>query len=158
MTPCPAHNHNAVAPPCIVPPPPPMIQPRHSLFLLSCQHLTAVCMHIFSFINTFFWHMHAHIHRRTCLRHTRTHTRSNAAVVTGFCSSFPLAEFPLELRVIRFSIVRKFLTRPEKNSWDAILSQYITLTCTCVETDLHTAVCFSCSLFSCILLDCTCLS
>ena len=53
-----------------------------------CQHLTAVCMHIFSFTYTFSWHMHAHIHRHTCLRHTRTHTsthtRSNAAVVTGF--------------------------------------------------------------------------
>ena len=71
------------------------IQPRRSLFLLSCQHLTAVCMHIFSFTYTFSWHMHAHIHRHTCLSHARTHTRSNATVVTGFqCSSFPLAEFP----------------------------------------------------------------
>ena len=41
--------------------------------------------------------MHAHIHGHTCLRHTRTHTRSNATVVTGFCSSFPLAEFPFPL-------------------------------------------------------------
>ena len=57
-------------------------------FLLSCQHLTAVCMHIFSFTYTFSWHMHAHKHRHTCLSHARTHTRSNAAVVTGFCSSF----------------------------------------------------------------------
>ena len=66
------------------------IQPRRSLFLLSCQHLTAVCMHIFSFTYTFSWHMHAHLHRHTCLSHARTHTRSNATVVTGFCSSFPL--------------------------------------------------------------------
>ena len=39
----------------------------------------------------------SHIHGHTCLRHTRTHTRSNATVVTGFCSSFPLAEFPFPL-------------------------------------------------------------
>ena len=64
--------------------------------------------------------MHAHIHGHTCLRHTRTHTRSNATVVTGFCSSFPLAEFPFPLfsvplvnqlyglcKSFRFSIVRK---------------------------------------------------
>ena len=77
------------------------IQPRRGLFLLSCQHLTAVCMHIFSFTYTFSWHMHAHIHRHTCLSHVRTHTRSNATVVTGFCSSFPLAEFPFPL----FSVI-----------------------------------------------------
>ena len=34
---------------------------------------------------------------RGCLSHARTHTRSNATVVTGFCSSFPLAEFPFPL-------------------------------------------------------------
>ena len=54
-------------------------------------------MHIFSFTSTFSWHMHAHIHRHTCLSHARTYTRSNATVVTGFCSSFPLAEFPFPL-------------------------------------------------------------
>ena len=50
--------------------------------------------------------MHAHIHGHTCLRHTRTHTRSNATVVTGFCSSFPLAEFPFPL----FSVPLVILT------------------------------------------------
>ena len=70
-------------------------------FLLSCQHLTAVCMHIFSFTYTFSWHMHAHLHRHTCLSHARTHTRSNATVVIGFCSSFSLAEFPFPL----FSVI-----------------------------------------------------
>ena len=49
------------------------------------------------FTYTFSWHMHAHIHSHTCLRHTRTHARSNATVVTGFCSSFPLAKFPFPL-------------------------------------------------------------
>ena len=36
----------------------------------------------------FFWHMHAHVHCRTCLRHTCTHTWSNATVETRFF--FPL--------------------------------------------------------------------
>ena len=44
------------------------------LSLLSCQLLSAACMHIFSFTYTFFWHMHAHVHCRTCLRYTCTHT------------------------------------------------------------------------------------
>ena len=39
----------------------------------------------------FFWHMHAHKHRRTRLCHTSTHTRSNATVVRGVSFSFPLA-------------------------------------------------------------------
>ena len=64
-------------------------------------------MHIFSFTYTFSWHMHAHLHRHTCLRHARTHTRSNATVVTGFCSSFPLAEFPFPL----FSVILLRLLR-----------------------------------------------
>ena len=39
--------------------------------------------------------MHAHIHRHTCLRHTRTHTWSNATVVTGFfVPPFPWLNFP----------------------------------------------------------------
>ena len=78
--------------------------------MLSCQHLTAVCMHIFSFTYTFSWHMHAHLHRHTCLSHARTHTRSNATVVTGFCSSFPLAEFPFPL----FSVILLRLLQKKK--------------------------------------------
>ena len=65
--------------------------------LLPASYCSTVCMHIFSFTYTFSWHMHAHIHGHTCLHHTRTHPRSNATVVTGFCSSFPLAEFPFPL-------------------------------------------------------------
>ena len=38
---------------------------------------------------------HRHTVTSACLRHTRMPTRSNPAVVTGFCSSLPLAEFPL---------------------------------------------------------------
>ena len=44
------------------------------LSLLSCQLLSAACMHIFSFTYTFLWHMHAHVHCRTCLHHTCAHT------------------------------------------------------------------------------------
>ena len=48
-----------------------------------------------SFTYTLFWNMHAHIHRCMCLRPTRTHTQSNATVVTGFCSRlFPWLNFP----------------------------------------------------------------
>ena len=86
-------------------------------FLLSCQHLTAVCMHIFSFTYTFSWHMHAHLHRHTCLSHARTHTRSNPTVVTGFCSSFPLAEFPFPLFsviLLRLLRLRYFVKRKKK--------------------------------------------
>ena len=39
-------------------------------------------VHLFFLIH-FFWHLHAHIHCCTCIRHTRTHTRSNATVGTG---------------------------------------------------------------------------
>ena len=60
------------------------------LSLLSCQLLSAACMHIFSFTYTFFWHMHAHVHCRTCLRHTCTHTWSNATVETWFFPLLPL--------------------------------------------------------------------
>ena len=60
------------------------------LSLLSCQLLSAACMHIFSFTYTFFRHLHAHVHCRTCLRHTCTHTLSNATVETGFFSLLPL--------------------------------------------------------------------
>ena len=96
-------------------PPPPLIQPRHSLFLLSCQHLTAVCMHIFSFTYTFSWHMHAHIHRHTCLRHTRTQTHDPMLLSPyRFCSSFPLAEFPFPLfsalvRIISYFWLFRFI-------------------------------------------------
>ena len=60
---------------------------------------------------------HAHLHRHTCLSHARTHTRSNATVVTGFCSSFPLAEFPFPLfSVILLRLLRRyFVKRPRKN-------------------------------------------
>ena len=37
--------------------------------------------HLFYLIH-FFWHMHAHIHLCTCIRHTSTHTWSNATVDT----------------------------------------------------------------------------
>ena len=40
-------------------------------------------------------HMHAHIHRCTCISHTRTHTRSNATVGAGFFSSYSFAGFTL---------------------------------------------------------------
>ena len=43
------------------------------------------------------WHTHTH---------ARTHTRSNATVVTGFCSSFPLAEFPFPLFSVFFCSVK----------------------------------------------------
>ena len=59
--------------------------------------------------------MHAHIHGHTCLRHTRTHTRSNATVVTGFCSSFPLAEFLFPLfSVPLVNILRRRLKKKKK--------------------------------------------
>ena len=61
------------------------IEIRRCILLFLC---TLVLMHSW-------WH--AHIHRHTCLSHARTHTRSSATVVTGFCSSFPLAEFPFPL-------------------------------------------------------------
>ena len=64
-------------------------------FWLSCQHLLQYpCTSFLSHTHTFFcfWHMHAHIHRRTCLRHTRTHTLSNAAVVRGHLRSSHVAD------------------------------------------------------------------
>ena len=69
--------------------------PRFSqgiVFLCWVPTSTAVRMHIFSFTNILFWCTHAHIHHRMCLHNTRTHTRSHSAVITGFLSSFPLAE------------------------------------------------------------------
>ena len=68
-------------------------------------HVRIALVYIFSFTYTFSWHMHAHIHGHTCLRHTRTHTRSNATVVTGFCSSFPWLNFPFPCFLYRLSIV-----------------------------------------------------
>ena len=64
--------------------------------------------------------MHAHLHRHTCLSHARTHTRSNATVVTGFCSSFPLAEFPFPLfSVILLRLLRQknFSRKKQKKSY-----------------------------------------
>ena len=58
----------------------------------SCRGRNDIGGKLFSFTHTFFWHMHAHIHCRACLHHTCTHTRSNTSVLTGVCSSFPLAD------------------------------------------------------------------
>ena len=70
------------------------IQPRDSPFLLSCQHLLQyACTSFLSHTHSFGICTHTYRYTvATCLRHTCTHARSNATVVTGFCSSFPLAE------------------------------------------------------------------
>ena len=92
------------------------------LSLLSCQNLSAACMHIFSFTHTFFWHTHAHIHCRTCLRHTCMHTWSKATAVTRF---FPL--LPLLSPAIRDTSLLFFLINKTSITWKKKVRKLVTL-------------------------------